>query len=413
MGILDKLFPSTKKSTSNFVEVDDKGYFYWRLADHLSTKEVKHFNKEQSVYFASSIAEIYTPLDYIASRVCAAKFNIVDQNDEIVENLPNNLERLLKQPNPFITFKELVYQLVFTELASGQSYALTKMPSSFKTKSYDRITNIWILNPDEVRPVRRNDIISDPFMAKDLSDYLRGYKYKFFHDLELSTFEVNHNTVNPIDNGFKASSKLCSVERNINNLLQVYSARYNVYSKNGKGGIVYKERANPNDVSEQVEPTTRQDILDDITKRDGLTGDRNFIGVSSVPLGFVETIGKIKDLEPFKETYNDAITIAAVFDVDKELMPKEQSTTFSNKKEVEKNFWQNNIIPKTEEVCKTLDKIFYLPDNWRFKPDFEHIQSLQTDRKTSAEADKIELENIKTLNELGVDTNEKLEKWRQ
>jgi hypothetical protein len=56
--------------------------------------------------------------------------------------------------------------------------------------------------------------------------------------------------------------------------------------------------------------------------------------------------------------------------------------------------------------------VFYLPKEWEFYPDFSNVAILQADRKTEVEADKIELENIEKLQNMGVDQTNKLEKWK-
>jgi hypothetical protein len=421
MGLLDKLFPKQQSSNQpNWVEADDFGYFYFNsdlsnfLGGSMKNKSVPDFDPSKSMFYAGNLSEIFTPIDIIADGVSSVKFDLVDSNGDVIENIPDRLTRILTKPNPFMHFKELVYQIVFSELATGGSYVLTKMPSSYKTKAYDRISNIWVLNPDNVKLKYKKEVLADPFMVSDINEFIDNYKYHFIHkDLKLSPFEVNFNAINTVDSSLRANPPLLAVERNINNLLQVYSARYNIYKNNGSAGVLVKEATNANSIQEQADPTTRQDIIDDLNSRDGLTGNKNIIGFSSIPLKYVETLAKIKDLEPFKETYADAINIAGAYKVDKELIPKEQSTTFTNKKDAEKNLWQNTIMPYCEDVCQTLKDVYYLPEGWSFKPNYENIPILQTDRKISSEADKIELENIAKMIEMNIEIPEKLKtKWK-
>src|SRR5690606_27378080 len=148
--------------------------------------------------------------------------------------------------------------------------------------------------------------------------------------------------------------------------------RLNVYERNGSSLILSKEKG-VETLAEQVDPVTREMILEDMRNTDGISGNKNFVGISSYPLKAIETLGKIKDLEPFRETFTDMITIGGIYEVDKELLPKEASTTFSNKKDVEKHLWQNTIIPYSEDLCKVLNDAFWLPEDMEFKVDVSHI----------------------------------------
>lgn len=413
MGLLG-LLGYEKKSAQpkqNWVQIDADGHFYHHINSMLGGNSIRKFENCKSFHFASHLGEIFIPIDAIADRVSKIHFKVFNKNTDKEVELPFALSQLIDRPNPFNTFSDLVYQIQFSELASGGSYVATKMPSSFKTKSYDRITNIWVLNPDNTYAnVLRS--IPDPLMIKDLSELIKDYKTHWMVDLYLDPSEVTFTTISRVDNSLNPISPLISVERNINNLLAVYSARYNVYEKNGVAGIIYKDTGSTNSIEEQVNPASRQDVLEDIQNRDGITGDRNFVGISRFKLGMIDTLAKIKDLEPFKETFADTIVIGGAYGVDKELLPKEESTTFSNKRDAERNLYVNTIIPYSNDIAKTLTKVFYLPGDWEFRAIIDNIEVLNDNRLDSVSADSVELENIVKLRELGVDTTKQLEKWK-
>jgi hypothetical protein len=203
-------------------------------------------------------------------------------------------------------------------------------------------------------------------------------------------------------------SPLFACEKNINNILAVYQARYNVYAKNGNAGILAKAPVGGGGASlqEAIDPITRDTMLKDLQDRNGLTGDKNFIGMSSVPLQFIKTLGTIKELEPFDETLENAIKIAGVFGVNKELIPKKDNATFSNQMIAEKSFWQNVIKGTAYDVAKSLNKAYYLPAEWTFEPNFSGIEALQEDKKAGFEADGLMIDNLDKLKANGIDMSE-------
>jgi hypothetical protein len=184
-----------------------------------------------------------------------------------------------------------------------------------------------------------------------------------------------------------------------------------VYQKNGVSGIVYKDQGESGSILEATDPVTRQKILDDLQERNGITGERNFTSVSSYKLGFIDTLGKIKDLQPFDETQADTIAIGLIYGVEKELLAQRESTTFTNKLDTEKQLWQNRIIPYCYEVAKTLTKAYYLPSDWMFAPKFDNVSILRVDDNMKAQTESLEIDNIIKLETIGVDTNNMKDKW--
>ena len=144
--------------------------------------------------------------------------------------------------------------------------------------------------------------------------------------------------------------------------------------------------------------------MQDLQDRNGLTGARNFIGVSSIPLKFQKTIASISELQPFDETEADAVAIASIFGVDSDLVPKRAPSKYSNKIDGERKLWQNVIKAMAIERGIELSQAFYLPEGYIFYPDFSKVEILQDDKKTSFEADGILIDNLIKMKEAGQET---------
>jgi hypothetical protein len=296
---------------------------------------------------------------------------------------------------------------VFSKLADGNSYYYTKTADSIVNPTYDNISNIWVLRPNFTTPVLKKSI-SNPFLMKNIGDIVDYYKTFFFYEHQIQPRYVLHSTALGITQTGIGRSPLFACEKNINNILAVYQARYNVYAKNGNAGILAKAPVGGGGASlqEAIDPITRDTMLKDLQDRNGLIGDKNFIGMSSVPLQFIKTLGTIKELEPFDETLENAIKIAGVFGVNKELIPKKDNATFSNQMIAEKSFWQNVIKGTAYDVAKSLNKAYYLPAEWTFEPNFSGIEALQEDKKAGFEADGLMIDNLDKLKANGIDMSE-------
>lgn len=386
---------------NRFAERDNSGEWMMFFNQYSSIKGIECYSDENAYKLAGSLPEIFFPIDFIADACASLKYDIVDKNTlEIIELKNSNLQRLLLKPNPFEKFSDLVYNGVFNKYSDGNCYDYTKIPDSYKNPNIDIITNIWTLQPDVTKPVYKEEI-TNPFAIKNTSELIKQYNTFFFYKQYIDPKYINHYTLNQIQKNGKGKSPLAVLEKNIDNLIQVYSARYNVYAKNMNGGILSKEKTNATGIEAVVDATTRDSILTDLKNRNGLTGDKNFIGVSSVPLKFTKTIASISELQPFDETEADAVAIASIFGLDADLVPKRNPSKFANKIDGERKLWQTVIKSVAIERGEELSRAFYLPDNLVFYPNFSQVEILQEDKKVSFEADSILIDNIVKLKEQG------------
>jgi len=401
------LFGKKKNSPQGFAEVQNDGawlsYFNQYLQNANGDRLIK-FDQSRAYELANTIAEIFIPIDAIAERASNIRYDIIDINTKEIFTPTGNLKRLLDSPNPLDKLSDIIYQEVFSKLADGNSYVYTKTADSIVNPTYDNISNIWVLRPNLTTPVLRKEI-SNPFLIKTIGELIDYYKTFFFYEHRIKPRYVLHNTALGITQTGAGRSPLFACEKNINNILAVYQARYNVYAKNGNAGILAKAPVGGGGASlqEAIDPITRDTMLKDLQDRNGLIGDKNFIGMSSVPLQFIKTLGTIKELEPFDETLENAVKIAGVFGVNKELIPKKDNATFSNQMIAEKSFWQNVVKGTAYDVSKSLNKIYYLPENLTFVPNFSGIEALQEDKKAGLQADGLLIDNLDKLKANGID----------
>lgn len=395
---------SKKTKVTGVAEQDNDGQwfqYFKQYVNSLNNDELIKFSKDNAYELACNIAEIFIPIDAIADRVASVPYVLRNKKTQQPYEPKSNLARLLEKPNPFDRLSDIVYKSTFAELADGNSYIYTK--SSIKNPTIDNIANIWVLKPNLTKPEFLKQV-PNPFLIKSKDELIAYYKTFFMYKHEIEPRYILHRTSLGVDGNGKSQSPLKAVEMNINNILAVYQARYNVYAKNGNGGILSKAPSSANSsIQEAVDPVTRDQILTDLQKRNGITGDKNFIGISAIPLQFIKTLGTIAELQPFEETEENAIKIAGIYGVDPEIIPRKGSSTFTNKNDAEKGLWQNVIKSMCEDKAKDLDKAFYLPDEIEFYPDFSKVEALQEDKKTALESDGILLDNLQKMTEAGQD----------
>lgn len=403
-GTIQNLKPKAAETDQN----DNLWYWFWVneacKAMYAPDGEIK-FSNDNAYQLASTVSELFFPIDAVADRVASLKFDIVNNNGDIAEP-PKNIKRLLDSPNPFSSFSEMIYNSVFYELSDGNNYIYTKTPKSLKGISPDTISSVWLLQPDKVE-IKIKNARPNYFDITKPSDIIDYYNYSKYDKEHIDPRYIIHERSLPLmdyRDELKSPSPLNAAERNINNLLVVYQARYKVYAHNGNAGILTRDASGNNgSVENAVDPVTRDMIIKDITDRNGLIADKRLWTVSAVPLKFLKTLGTISELQPFEETQADSLQVAGIYGVDKDLLPLKEGTTFTNKAQAEKGLYQNVIKGVAENKAESFTKAFGLNQiGLSFKPNYEDVAVLQTDIETSLNGDSILIENIIKLKDAGL-----------
>lgn len=374
--------------------------------------DISEFKNENAYIISKSIAEAYNPIDIISSRVASVEYVLANKSDGKIIVEPLRLQKLRENVNPHQDFESFIYELVFTMLSQG-GVDVYRNASGSKT-DISRINSLWVLNQANSYPKYNRNIRAGILGIAGINELLARYEFALPHGERIKL--EPEDIVSYADNGFDYRnfsyiSPLNGAKRNVNNLLMVYEARFNQYKNNGAAGILSR-KASDNSEFASLKNDERQQMIDDMNSVDGVTNGKNFIGISGVPVEFIRTLGTISELMPFEETLENQLKIASIYDVDKELLPKVASTTFTNKKDAERFLWQNKIKPYAQTVAKLLNKYMLIPENQTFIPIFDNVEVLQADRKESLEADILETELIARLDALNIDTTHLKNKWK-
>ena len=104
----------------------------------------------------STIPEVFFPIDYIASRIAGANFQLKKTKDDSVVWANRRMNGILSRPNCLMRWKELIYQHHIYKLCTGNSFIRAAMPDVFSTaEKWRYCDNYWVLPSDKtiVEPV--------------------------------------------------------------------------------------------------------------------------------------------------------------------------------------------------------------------------------------------------------------------
>jgi len=364
--------------------------------------------EQTALALAMSVEEIKFPIDFHADRISKLRFYIADKKGNEIEN--TELSRFVTNDiNPLGSFSDLVYQYFMSYLADGNAYIYATIPSSYKTLSIGSVSRVDILDPQavELREFAHVSRLRCSSLA-DMVSEARHYNPSGGWEM----LNMQGLTVNPISLDLRgtssvlAKSPLFGCRKSIDGLLAVYSARYNQYVNNGAAGYLVKEGNNTNTdelAAIAKGATTRDEILKDINSRSGLTGNRNFWGISSIPLKFVKTIASIRELDPLPETLENAIKISAEFKIPAMLVPRSDKITFSSGKDIlecEKSVWENATVSLANTFCENYAKAVGLTKaGYTVKADFSSVSALSYGKIEEETLISTKIENLNKMRE--------------
>ena len=379
--------------------------------ERVGTIQIPDTLKDDNAFnLASTVSEIFNPIDFIADRASKLRYFISDNEGNEITGI--KYKRYIEEPNPLYTFSDLVYQAVFSYLADGNIYIYQTIPSIYQNANANTINRIDVLNPnyisiDEYTSISKLDV-------KQVNDFIKRVYYYEGKRRELEKdklFVFTYDWQTRDYSNFICRSPLFKSYRSINNLLATYSARYNIYVNNGAAGYLAK-KANPkNELEETLNPTDRDAILKDINNRNGITGNRNLWGISSVPIEFVNTLADIQRLMPFEETLEDAIKIAATYQIPSVLVARKDQSTFNNQKEAERSVWENALMSIVDTVASYFTKAWML-EGVHILADYSTVSALTENENEKENLRTVKIENLQKLINLkpDFDINAEIEK---
>lgn len=360
---------------------------------------------ENAFVLANTVAEIYFPIDFIADRVSKLRYFVTKNGKEVKGT---ELIRFVQDINPLFTFSDLIYQAIFSYLSDGNIISYRAVPSLYASVSADTISRVDVIQPTSISIEEYNNVM--PIYSNSWNELIK--KVKYIHQTGRTKELLPENIIiSQIDNTRRddsmifANSPLYKSLRNINNLLAVYSARYNVYVNNGYAGLLVRKAQGANDkaLGSVVTPSDRKRILEDLNTN-GITGNRNrwgINGITGVPVEFINTLSTIKDLLPFEEVLEDSVKIAGNYQIPSGLVPRKDQSTFDNQNTQERQVWENAIMSIADsfgaywaKVCK-IDSLGY-----SFAPDYSTVSCLQANEIEKEDLIQKKLSNLKMIKDL-------------
>lgn len=354
-----------------------------------------------------NVPEVFWPINYIAKRISEAHFDIKrTKDDSLVWCSRQGADRILKQPNPVMTWREIVYSHFVYKLVTGNAFFRAAMPETVTADAikFQWCSNYWSLPAQlvTVEPMQytwgvpvfgiasMEELIKDYKMSVGLNSNLIIPYWQIWHDRDGIPQMTNSSDF------LKAKSRMAALKKPISNLIAVYEARNVIYHKRGALGFIVARKEDPTGTV-ALQPNEKKEIEDQVNSRHGIGEGQSPWGITDVPIDFVRTNLSIDELKPFDETLEDAIKIAGVYDIPAVLVPRKDQSTFSNQDTAEKSVYTSVIIPSTKRFCEALTTFLGLDQKGLYLDcDFSDVACLQVGLKEGEEVKKLVNERCRT-----------------
>lgn len=347
-----------------------------------------------------TIPEVFWPIDFIAKRISEAHFDLKrTKDDSIVWCNRLGADAILKQPNPIMTWREIVYQHFVYKLATGNAFFRAAMPENITPDAikFQWCSNYWSLPAHlvQVKPMEYSYGVP-MFGIASIEELIKGYTLDLgaYSGLTIPYYQVWHDRDGIPElirgNGYlKADSRLLSQKKTIANLIAVYEARNVIYVKRGALGFVVAQKTDETGTV-ALDSAEKDELNRQVNSKYGVGEGKSPWAVTDIPVNFVRTNLSIQELQPFDETLEDAIKIASVFGIPAVLVPRKDQSTFSNQDTAEKSVYTSVIIPAAKRFCEALTTFLGLDQKGLYLDcDFSDVACLQVGLKESEEVKKL------------------------
>lgn len=347
-----------------------------------------------------NIPEVFWPIDFIAKRISEAHFDLKRvKDDSIIWCNRLGADTILKQPNPVMTWREIVYQHFVYKLATGNAFLRAALPETITADStiFQWCDNYWELPAHlvQVKPMEYSYGVPI-FGIASKEELIKGYTLDLgpYSGLTIPYWQIWHDRDGIPEllrgSGFmKADSRLLSMRKPIANLLAVYEARNVIYLKRGALGFIVAQKTDETGTV-ALEPSEKDELRKEIDRKYGVGEGQSPYGVTDIPINFIRTNLSISELQPFDETLEDAIKIASVFGIPAVLVPRKDQSTFSNQDTAEKSVYTSTIIPAAKRFCEAITHFLGLESKGMYLDcDFSDVACLQVGLKESEEVKRL------------------------
>jgi HK97 family phage portal protein len=359
---LSGTFSTEKLTNGNFIKV---------TSNDLQAVDTKTIKGQLLAY------QICAPVSAIVHRLANAASNgklIIEdkEGNELTKNI-ENIQRLLKQPNPLQSWSQFNTQRIEYFKIFGEVFILPVMPFAAKEIQLFLIPN-WLIEPIYARV--ETFFITTP---------LKGWRVNTGSGVkEYLVTDIWHykNAIPNEKEPARGQSLLYACDSIVNNILTAIEAQRTLMEKKGMIGILSGGNTGVNGIP--LMPDEKMELQNNFQNSYGLSRDKYQVAIVKGTMNWLPMSYPIRDLL-LSENIDDAIKqLCNVYGYPPFLIGYEQAT-FNNVETAEKAMYQNTVIPEEQNYYSWFSEKLKMV-NSSINIYFDHLAVLQQSEKEKADA---------------------------
>lgn len=320
----------------------------------------------------------------------AGNMRIAAVNSSGVEvNVSDEIIQLINEPNYFQTKEELFGQTTLFNDIFGNEYLYISKPVGMR-----KPIGLFTLPPQAVC-VKKVDGLqhNGPFFLNKtfpktseyhFKDY-DGKEYRLVYD-DLIHLNNNQVTFKNEQDYFIGVSKLDALKPAIENIRAAYEARNVLIVNRGAIGILSNGAKDGIGGVAPMDKREKEIVQREFAKY-GLTKNQWQVIITNLALSWQQMAIDVDKLKLFEETREDTLKICDAFGTPYEMLSSIRNTTFDNKKEAQRQWYRDTIIPEANIRIAGINKKLNIGEKgYRLVPKFDHLPIFETEKKERAQS---------------------------
>lgn len=343
----------------------------------------------------NSVTEAYLkcpPLSSIINRKAQAHINgktwVMDSNGkESGSAQAKKIRKLLAKPNPLQSWKQFEAQQKIYMQLFGFCIVLPIIPAGFEKYGPIEASSIWNIPPYMVDITETSKLFYQTDMSGIVQHIHLNYK-GVQTDLPLTNLGVFKDFVPSFNTLILPESRVCLLEKSINNIIAALESENEIISYAGSQGIITPDNGGGQYVSIAMSPEEKLALQTDFKRQYGIRRGQFRYIISPAAIKWQSMGTDPRKLMLIEFIAENSVEICNGYSLPPFLMGL-RDATFNNQNAAEKGWYQNSIMPEADSVYEEWN-LFFRTATWgdELQKDFSHLPILQEDAGAKATARK-------------------------